>query len=238
MKIKPAFKIQGCKYPIVNWVLDHFPNNYESFDYIEPFAGAASVLLNKSPSISPKIEVLNDIDPGIVFILRYLRANSKSFIDKLERLRYSQATFDDAINKTTFRDEFEHAVNEFTLRGMSHGGNRKTYVYKPAMWKAAVKNLPCISERLQNVHIFNKPATQVIGAFDASENTVMYCDPPEEMTYEEHIQLFDSLAKVKGKVLVSGHSTDKHAKLYKEWNCQRKGTKTKGGKTPLLWKNF
>jgi DNA adenine methylase len=237
MKIKPAFKIQGCKYSTANWILEQFPENYENYDYVEPFAGAASILLNKKPSLPTRIEVLNDLDPGIVFIFRSLRTNSKAFAEKLKKIRHSESAFRTALSKTSFKDDLDHAVAELVLRQMSHGGNKKTYS-KSTAWNESKTSLADIAGRLQEVHIFNKPAVHVINAFDQNEQTIIYCDPPDDMSCEDHVRLFECLAKVKGKVIVSGHSDSQSSKLYKDWKCVQKGTGKKASKTQCLWKNF
>ena len=76
-RLRPAFKIHGGKYYLSSWVIEHFPKNYEEMDYVEPFAGAASVLLNKEKS---SLEAINDLNLGIVQIFRALRDEPEDFI--------------------------------------------------------------------------------------------------------------------------------------------------------------
>ena len=80
-KIRPPVKTHGGKFPICNWVIEHFPSDYRDLTYCELCCGGASVFLNKSPS---KEEVINDSDKGIISVFKALRDEPKELIDRLE----------------------------------------------------------------------------------------------------------------------------------------------------------
>jgi DNA adenine methylase len=124
-------------------------------------------------------------------------------------------------------------------------------------WKTAVKLLPILSERLREVHIFNKPAQEVIKTFN-NKNTLIYADPPYlhetrkskdaykcEMTTDQHVELARILNSFQGKVILSGYPSPLYNRLYKNWNVATKKIanhssqqKAKQMKTEVLWKNY
>ena len=126
--LRPAFKCHGGKAYLKSFIIDAFPTDYEEMVYIEPFAGAASVLFNKKPG--PE-EVLNDLHPGITAIFRAIRDQPGDFLKKLRRLTYSNETFNKALQRAEqpFPVKLDLAVNEYTLRRMSRGGMKKAFAW-------------------------------------------------------------------------------------------------------------
>lgn len=98
MKIKrPALRYHGGKWRLAPWVISHFPEHER---YVEPFCGAASVLMRKRRS---KIEVINDLSGAIINFFRVLQDSAKA-----EQLR-------EKLMVTPFsRDEYEHACTGLT----------------------------------------------------------------------------------------------------------------------------
>jgi site-specific DNA-adenine methylase len=59
--------------------------------YLEPCAGGAAVLLNKPRA---RTEVLTDLDPTIIKMLRALRDNPKQVLGVCSKLEYNQSWLD------------------------------------------------------------------------------------------------------------------------------------------------
>ena len=64
---RPVLRYHGGKWKLAPWLLKHFPPHHI---YIEPFGGAASVLMRKPRSYG---EVYNDLDGEVVNLFRMLR---------------------------------------------------------------------------------------------------------------------------------------------------------------------
>lgn len=75
---RPAARYPGGKYMLADWLLGFFPPHRI---YVEPYGGAASILLSKERVAS---EIYNDLDGEIVNLFRVLRSPDQS--KKLKRL--------------------------------------------------------------------------------------------------------------------------------------------------------
>lgn len=265
--LRPAFKCHGGKAYLKSWIIENFPKNAEEMVYVEPYSGAASVLFNKPPG--PE-EVLNDLHPGIIEIFKAIRDQPTEFLKKLKRLSYTEKTFDKALKRAEepFPVKLDLAVNEYVLRRMSRGGMKNAFAWSDRLrggqpgdvnaWETALEQIPALSERLQTVYIFNKPAIEVIRAFNKS-NTLLYVDPPYlhstraakkvyekfEMSEDDHRRLLDALCCFRGKVIVSGYDSELYNEFFANWTKVTRDivnhssqSKTKEYKTEILWKNF
>jgi DNA adenine methylase len=233
MNRRPPFKCHGGKFYSSQWILSFFPEGYENMVYIEPYAGAGSVFLNKKRSAE---EGLNDLDKGVVDIFRALRDEPDVFTSRLKKLSYSEETFNLHLSKKEFDDYLDHAVSEFVLRRMSRGGLKKHFAWSERLrggqpgdinaWKTILEELPSIAEETKNAYIMNEKAIKVINVFNHS-NTLVYIDPPylpetrvsqdiytHEMDTDDHIELSEILNSFKGKVILSGYPSKLYKRLY------------------------
>jgi DNA adenine methylase len=267
-KLRPPVKTHGGKYYLCSWIIENFPSNYQELTYVEPMCAGASVFLNKKPS---KEEVINDLDKGIIYVFKALRDEPKEFIDRLKRIRYTERAFKMAQKRFIgeFADYIDHAVNEYILHRMSRGGMKKAFAWSDRLrggkpgdvnsWETMIEELPRLAERVKNTIILNKSVFEIFKAWD-EEDTLWYLDPPylpvtradgakevydNEMSVDDHINLLHFAKSARGKVLISGYSSQLYNRTLKDWKCKKKNVanhsgqgKTKERRLECLWMNY
>src|SRR3954466_7106373 len=89
---RPVLRWHGGKWKLAPWIISHFPPHRI---YVEPFGGAASVLLRKTPAFS---EIYNDLDGEAVNLFQVLRrpADAGRLIELLELTPFARAEFEDS----------------------------------------------------------------------------------------------------------------------------------------------
>ncbi|MBI2069442.1 MAG: DNA adenine methylase [Elusimicrobia bacterium] len=181
--VRQAFGSYGGKRFLAHRIASYIPHHRT---YVEPFAGGAAVLYAKDPS--PQ-EVLNDRDPEIAFMHRFIRNHSAED-------RAALARRDWVIRKETHerlkemkpdsdRDRF---YKSFYLTRSSYGKQRGGS-FNPA--NAGVRidfpaNIERAQARLKNVAVSNKDYREILKEHDSPE-TFFYMDPP----YPGKFNLFD-----------------------------------------------
>lgn len=200
---RPVLRWHGGKWKLAPWIISHFPQHKI---YVEPFGGAASVLLRKPRSYA---EVYNDLDDVVVNLFRVLQD-----ADKAARLRellyltpFARAEFEAAL--TTPEDDIGRARNLVIRSFMGFGSNAhsaspvaakngfKTHTrprdaYRstgfransnrsgstPAHdWANYADALPAIITRIRGVIVEHRPAIEVMTQHDGG-GTLHYVDPP------------------------------------------------------------
>jgi DNA adenine methylase len=257
---RPVLRYHGGKWALAPWLISLFPPHQI---YVEPFGGAASVLLRKPRS---KIEVYNDLDSEVVELFQILR--DPKCADELIRL----------LDLTPFgREEFERAydpaetpversrrliVRSFSGFG-SHSHNAENsngFRWHPSKAYAQEfanlpKSLQCVTERLRGVTIERSHALKVISRQDSPE-TFFFIDPPYphstrdphlkgyrfEMQDGEHRSLAETLERIKGKALVCGYAGI-YDQLFKSWyraerSSYANGQKGRAERTEVVWANY
>jgi DNA adenine methylase len=260
-----CFGWYGGKYNHLDWLLPLLP---EAHHYCEPFGGSAAVLLNRPPS---PVETYNDIDGEVANFFRVLRDQKDKIIEAIGLTPFSREEFYLAVTDYgPHLSDLERARRFFVRARQVRTGLAQTAslgrwancknTSRAGMsgvvsrWLGSVERLPEIAERLLRVQIENRPALDVIKLYDG-DNTLFYCDPPYphqarqdskaygfEMSDAEHTHLAQALARVKGKVAVSGYRCDLMDTLYNGWHREEAKPKNchsvKRPRTEALWMNY
>jgi DNA adenine methylase len=236
MKLRPPVKWHGGKHYLASRIIDLFP---EHRIYLEPFGGAASILLNK-PRVD--VEAYNDLDLRITRLFRVLRDQGEEFANKLMFTPYSEAEFEACAEYPDEATDLDKALCDFVRWRQSFGGQGKSWSCTTTRarggiagdvnsWWSAIELLPEIIARLQCVEILHRPAIDAIKKFDHPEGLI-YCDPPYvhgtrakgsrdiygfEMTDEDHRQLAAVLRSCQSKIVLSGYPSELYGELYSGW---------------------
>jgi DNA adenine methylase len=184
---RPALRWFGGKWKLAPWILAHFPQHRV---YVEPFGGAASVLLRKPRSYA---EVYNDLDAWVFNLFRVLRddAMASRLIAQLRLPPFARNEFDavreiggaigdpvELARRLVVRSFMGFGSNAHNGRSTGFRANTSRSGTTPAEdWKNYPDALPALIERLRGVIIEHRDAIAVMAAHDSAE-TLHYVDPP------------------------------------------------------------
>lgn len=201
---RPVLRWHGGKWKLLApWIISHFPAHRV---YVEPFGGAASVLLRKERSYA---EVYNDLDQVVVNLFRVLQDGTKAerLLDLLYLTPFARDEFTTALE--TPDDDIGRARNLVIRSFMGFGSNAhssspvaarngfKTHTrprddYRSTSFRANSNRsgttpahdwanyadaLPAIIDRLRGVIVENRAAIEVMKQHDGG-GTLHYVDPP------------------------------------------------------------
>lgn len=260
---RPVLRYHGGKWRLAPWLIGFFPAHRV---YVEPFGGAASVLMQKPRSFA---EVYNDAWSTVVNVFRVLR-NPEAAGRLCEQLRltpFAREEFEATYPETT--DAVE-AARRTILRSFAGFGSASTngayatgfransnrsHTTPAHDWAHYPEHLGRFVDRLQGVVIEHRPASEVIAQHDGPE-TLFYIDPPyphetrnmrrgnaayaKEMTVDDHRALIAQLRTVAGMVVVSGYPCALYDKeLVPDWDRHTRKHFADGARarTEVIWRN-
>jgi len=236
----PVIRYHGSKFRLAPWVIEHFPPHLV---YVEPFGGAAGVLMQKTRSNG---EVYNDLDGDIVNLFRVLQtASTRDELSELLVLTpYAREEFELAFICT--EDPVERARRTIIRAQMGFGSSGATkattgfridpyrkYGTAPQLWTRFPDQVAAIGQRLQGVLIENRPAIDVMLAND-SPQALHYVDPPymhstrvhgahkgryyrHELSDAQHAELLATISNLQGMVVLSGYPNELYDKCLNGW---------------------
>lgn len=255
---RPVLRYFGGKWMLAPWIISQFPPHKV---YVEPFGGAASVLMRKPRSYA---EVYNDMDGDVVNLFRVLR-NRAHALELEYRLRltpFAREEFDDAYMPPS--DPIDHARRLIIRAFMGFGSdghnmesgktgfraNSNRSGTTPAHdWANFPDEILRFSDRLASVCIENRDAQEVMLQQD-SEETLHFVDPPYvhetrgakhgyrfEMTNDDHKSLCEFLKGLSGMVILCGYHNPIYDRL--DWDYIEREAHADGARDRIevLWMN-
>jgi DNA adenine methylase len=258
---RPILRYHGGKWRLAPWIISHFPAHRT---YVEPYGGAASVLLRKERAYS---EVYNDLDGEIVNLFRVAREHGEKLRHALTFTPYARdeyrLSFDVATcpieqaRRTVIRSYMGFGSNSLCrlVKSGFRSNSNRSYTTPSRDWMNFPPKLDAIIERLRGVVIENKPALEVMLQHD-SERTLHYCDPTyvhetrtawaghgarsgyaHEMTNEDHRAMAAVLEGLRGAVVLSGYECPLYEELFSKWNMVKKVALADGARPRVecLW---
>ena len=207
--------------------------------YVEPYRGAANILLAKKPS---GVEVYNDASGLLVNFFRVLQdpIHRAALLDRLRYTPYARQEYARALECLGDPDPVMKAWGFFVAQcqGISGGGSlggRKATNWgysrvsdQAQAFRTHVEKLPAIAERLLEVQIEHSDGVEVIRRWDAPD-TLFYIDPPYadstrtnksgraayhcEIDDDGQQILVDALLHLQGGAILSGYRSPLYAPL-------------------------
>lgn len=254
---RPVLRWHGGKWLLAPWVINHFP---EHQCYVEPFGGAASVLLRKKPSYA---EVYNDLDGSVVNLFRVLRSDRAA--ELVGALRLTPFARDEFMEAYQPADDPVEAARRLIIRsfmGFGSNGHNKSTGFRANSnrsgttpshdWQNYPDSLATVIERVRGVTVENKDAKAVMAQHDAP-TTLHYVDPPyvmetradqgrdyaHELTDDDHAELLCFLRGLSGMVILSGYPCDLYDEALPNWRRVEREALADGAKkrVEVLWIN-
>lgn len=242
ISFKTPITYYGGKQKLVPYILPRIPQHT---CYVEPFAGGAAIFFAKEPS---EIEVLNDTNKELINFYRVIQNDFVSLEKEIRITLHSRDLHRKAMVINANPDMFSEVKRAWAVWvlssqsfcaqldsnwGYDKAENRTTKLIQAKKERFTEE----LAIRLQNVQIEATDALYVITSRD-TEHSFFYCDPPyynsdcghyDGYSLQDYENLLATLAKIKGKFLLSSYPSEillKYAKKHgwSMWSLEQKVT--------------
>lgn len=255
----PILRYHGGKWRLAPWILERLPAHRV---YLEPYCGAASLLLRKERC---DIEIINDLNGRLVNLFRVIRERPQELAEMLALSPYSESEYQAA--REVAADSLEDARRMLILGWQGHGstacaggrlsgwrrGVRQRGPHSANQWARLPDSVHEFAQRLAGVFIEQRPALELIDYWGSEEGALIYCDPPYlpitrgpgegtrgyafEMTEDDHIALAKALHASPAAAAISHYPCDLYSELYSDWECHSREALADGAAARIecLW---
>jgi len=254
---RPVLRWHGGKWLLAPWIITHLPPHRI---YVEPFGGAASVLLRKPRSQG---EVWNDLDGDLVNLFRVLRSpEAPALIEALRLTPFARDEFTGAYLASDvpverarrmivrsfmgFGSNSVHRLSGFRSNGIRAG------TLPQHNWASYPDALATIVERFAGVVVESRDAIELMAQQDRRD-ALFYVDPPyvfdtrgdgaadyaHELDDAGHAALLGALRGLAGMVVLSGYPHVLYEALLPDWRRVERTALADGARerTEVLWIN-
>lgn len=256
-------RYHGGKFRLAPWIMKFMPPHG---CYVEPFGGAAGVLIQKPRAYA---EVYNDLDGDVVNFFRVVRdpVTREQLRQACSFTPYARAEFDLAWEPT--EDPVERARRIAVRAAMGFGSagatkgstgfridTRRKHGTAQDNWVAYPKTVAAVGRRFEHVLIENRPAIEVMLQHD-SPSTLHFVDPPyvhetrrmrskggyrHELADGDHKELLEALESLQGMVLLCGYDSPLYCAQLVGWRREQTTARISSGRgtalrTEVLWIN-
>ncbi len=262
--MRAVFRYPGSKWSIADWIIRHFPPDYEKMVYLEPFVGSGAVFFNKAPGV---VETVNDLDSDIVNLFRVLREQPDELKRVLDLTPYSREEYDLSFEPC---DEPVEKARRFMVKTtqaigakLGHGkcGWRNHKQMKiggtACRWGGITETVDAAAARLRSdsthlVQIEHMDALRLIERYNSAD-VLMYLDPPylrsvrksgalytHEMDEAGQVLLLDAITKSRAKIVISGYESDLYNRRLAGWHKDSVQSQTTSSEmaTETIWMNY
>lgn len=261
--MKAVFRYPGSKWSIADWIISHFPEDYEKRVYLEPFVGSGAVFFNKRPGA---VETVNDLDGDIVNLFQVLRERPEELKQALSLTPYSREEYDRSFEPCG--DPLERArrymVKTTQAIGAKMGGKCGWRNHKQmkisgtaCKWAGITDTIDAAAARLRGdtthlVQIEHTDAMRLIERYNNGD-VLMYLDPPyvrsarksgrlyrHEMDDDGQRRLLDLIVSSKAKIVLSGYASPLYDEALQGWNKDTTMSQTTSTELAeeTIWMNY
>lgn len=263
--MRAVFRYPGSKWSIAEWIIQHFPPNYEKMVYLEPFVGSGAVFFCKKPGA---VETINDLDSDIVNLFCVLRERPEELKRALDLTPYSREEYDrsfepceDPVEKARrYMVKTTQAIGA-KLQGKQKCGWRNHKQMKiggtACKWGDISETVDAAAERLRSdsthlVQIEHMDALRLIERYN-NPDTLMYLDPPylrssrksgalynHEMDDAGQHELLSLIVKSKAKIVISGYESELYDEALAGWHRDETRSQTTSSEMAkeVIWMNY
>lgn len=238
-------KYPGAKWRISDWIVSHFPTQYQN--YIEPFFGSGAILFTKPQSVN---EIANDIDGQVINLFKCVRDHGEKLAYLVEMTPYSRQEYYESLN-TDASNDLERARKYLVRLWQAYGAktchnsgwshSRYGQVYRTRYWNLLPDRITSIIDRLKTVQFENCCALELIERCNRPD-TLLYLDPPypgntrdksyyknELLQEKDHFDLLQLAKRHKGFVVISTYDNELYSEELAGWVKHNKKTYTHSG---------